>query len=73
MPDGYVDAAVGLAYVDLVIPRKANKSYPATVTVGLDFAYTAADGAVLYSKKIQSIGRGRNRCHRGFVRGEGAR
>ena len=58
MPDGYVDAAVGLAYVDLAIPRKANKSYPATVTVGLDFAYTAADGAVLYSKKIQSIGRG---------------
>ncbi len=58
MPDGYVDAAVGLAYVDLVIPRKANKSYSATVTVGLDFAYTAADGAVLYSKKIQSIGRG---------------
>ena len=57
-PDGYVDAALGPAYVDMVIPRKANKSYPATVTVGLDFAYTAADGAVLYSKKIQSIGRG---------------
>jgi len=57
-PDGYVDAALGLAHVDLVIPRKANKSYPATVTLGLDFAYTAADGTVLYSKKIQSIGRG---------------
>jgi hypothetical protein len=58
VPDGYVDAALGLAHVDLAIPRKANKSYPATVTVGLDFAYTAADGKVLYSKKIQSIGRG---------------
>jgi len=57
-PDGYVDASLGLAHVDLAIPRKANKSYPATVTLGLDFAYTAADGAVLYSKKIQSIGRG---------------
>lgn len=57
-PDGYVDAALGLAHVDLVIPRKADKSYPATVTLGLDFAYTAADGTVLYSKKIQSIGRG---------------
>ena len=57
-PDGYVDASLGLAYVDLAIPRKANKSYPATVTLGLDFAYRAADGAVLYSKKIQSIGRG---------------
>ena len=58
VPDGYVDAALGLAHVDLAIPRKANKSYPATVTMGLDFAYTAADGTVLYSKKIQSIGRG---------------
>lgn len=58
VPDGYVDASLGLAHVDLVIPRKANKSYPATVTVGLDFAYTAADGTVLYSKKLQSIGRG---------------
>jgi len=57
-PDGYVDAALGLAQVDLTIPRKANKSYPATVTMGLNFAYTAADGRVLYSKKIQSIGRG---------------
>jgi len=57
-PDGYVDAALGLAHVDLTIPRKANKSYPATVTMGLNFAYTAADGRVLYSKKIQSIGRG---------------
>ena len=57
-PDGYVDAALGLAQVDLAIPRKANKSYPATVTLGLDFAYRAADGRVLYSKKIQSIGRG---------------
>jgi hypothetical protein len=58
VPDGYVDTALGLAHVDLAIPRKANKSYPATVTLGLDFAYTAANGTVLYSKKIQSIGRG---------------
>ena len=58
MPDGVVDASLGLAHVDLAIVRKANKRYPATVTMGLDFAYTAADGTVLYSKKIQSIGRG---------------
>jgi hypothetical protein len=57
-PDGYVDASLGLAQVDLAIPRKANKSYPATVTLGLDFAYRAADGTVLYTKKIQSMGRG---------------
>ena len=58
VPDGYVDATLGLAHVDLAIVRKTNKRYPATVTLGLDFSYTAADGAALYSKKIQSIGRG---------------
>ena len=57
-PDGSVDVALGLAHADLAIPRKGNKSYPATVTLGLDFAYTAADGTILYSKKIQSSGRG---------------
>lgn len=57
-PDGYVDTTLGLAHVDLAIPRKANKRYPAMVTLGLDFAFRAADGTVLYSKKIQSIGRG---------------
>ena len=54
-PDGYVDAALGLAHVDLAIPRKATRSYPATVTLGLDFAYTAADGRVLYSKKFKAL------------------
>ncbi len=58
VPDGYVDASIGLVQVDLAIVRKADKSYPTTVSVGLDFAYTAADGTVLYRKKIQSIGRG---------------
>ena len=58
MPDGYVDAALGFNHVDLAIVRKSNKRYPATVTLGLDFAYQAADGTILYSKKIQSIGRG---------------
>ncbi|HSL02325.1 MAG TPA: hypothetical protein VK901_02135, partial [Nitrospiraceae bacterium] len=56
--DGVVDTVLGLAQVDLVIPRQANKRYSATVTLGLDFAYRATDGAVLYSKKLQSIGRG---------------
>jgi hypothetical protein len=57
-PDGYVDATMGPVSVNLAIARKAGKSYPAMVTLGLDFAYTAVDGSVLYSKKIQSIGRG---------------
>ena len=43
-PDGYVDAALGPASVDLAIHHKANKSYPAMVTLGLGFSYTAALG-----------------------------
>jgi hypothetical protein len=35
MPDGFVDASLGLAQVDLAIARKVNKRYPATVTLGL--------------------------------------
>jgi hypothetical protein len=58
LPDGYVDVALGQTSVDLAILRKDDKSHPAMVTLGLDFAYTAADGTVLYSKKMQSIGRG---------------
>ncbi len=55
---GSVDTALGLSQVDLAIPRKVNRRYPVTITLGLDFAYRALDGAVLYSKKIQSVGRG---------------
>lgn len=56
--DGYQDVSFGMATLDLAIPRKATRSYPATLAIGLDFAYTAADGKVLFSKKLQSIGRG---------------
>lgn len=56
--DGYEDVSLGMTRLDLVISRKANTSYPATLAIGLDFAYTAADGTVLYSKKLQSVGRG---------------
>jgi len=56
--DGSVETVLGLGQVDLAIPRKVNRRYPATVTLGLDFAYRAVDGTVLYSKKLQSIGRG---------------
>ena len=56
--DGYEDVSVGLIDLDLFIPRKATRSYPATVAIGLDFAYTAADGTVLFSKKLQSMGTG---------------
>ncbi|MDN5942427.1 MAG: hypothetical protein L0H94_11140, partial [Nitrospira sp.] len=56
--NGSVDTALGLAQVDLAIPRKAPRRYPVAVTLGLDFAYRALDGTVLFSKKTQSIGRG---------------
>lgn len=56
--DGYEDVSVGLIKLDLAIPRKVTKSYPVTLAIGLDFAYTAADGTVLYNKKLQSLGRG---------------
>ena len=53
--DGVVDVALGLRQVDLFVVRKANKSYPATVTLGLDVAYTEPQGTVLHSKKLQSV------------------
>jgi len=56
--DGYEDVSFGMATLDLAIPRKATKSYPVTLAIGLDFAYTTADGNVLFSKKLQSLGRG---------------
>jgi len=56
--DGYVDVALGFSHMDLVIYRKAKRSYPATVTLGLDFAYTDAEGAVLSQKKLQSSSSG---------------
>jgi hypothetical protein len=56
--DGIVTVVLGLGQTELYIPRKVRRSYPVTVTLGLDFSYTDEDGAVLYSKKLQSFGRG---------------
>lgn len=53
--DGVVDVALGLRQVDLFISRKSNKTYPASVTLGLDFSYTDRQGAVLHTKKLQSV------------------
>ncbi len=57
-PDGTVAVSLGINQTELSIPRKVRRSYPVTVTLGLDFSYTDADGAVLYNKKLQSFGRG---------------
>jgi hypothetical protein len=56
--DGYVDVALGINQTDLVIYQKAKRTYPVTVTLGLDFAYTNTEGTVLFRKKIQSAGSG---------------
>ncbi len=56
--DGVVDTALGFRQVDVFIPRKANKSYPATVTLGMEFSYTDDRGAVFVSKKLQSAATG---------------
>jgi hypothetical protein len=56
--DGYEDVGVGLINLDLFIPRQTSRSHPATLAIGLDFAYTAADGNVLFSKKLQGVGSG---------------
>lgn len=52
--DGVVDVALGLKQLDVFVPRKSNRSYPATMTLGLDFSYSDADGTVRNSKKLQS-------------------
>ncbi|HEY6084400.1 MAG TPA: hypothetical protein VIU63_03340 [Nitrospira sp.] len=56
--DGYEDVSVGLTQLDMAVTRKVTRKYPASLAIGLDFAYTTADGAVLYSKKLKSVGRG---------------
>ena len=44
--------------LDLFIPRQVTRSHPATLAIGLDFGYIAADGTVLFSKKLQGLGSG---------------
>ncbi|HET9605769.1 MAG TPA: hypothetical protein VFO87_01880, partial [Nitrospira sp.] len=56
--DGYEDVSVGMTTLDLFIPRQTTRSHPATLAIGLDFGYIAADGTVLFSKKLQSVGSG---------------
>ena len=56
--DGYEDVSVGLTNLDLFIPRQVARSYPAILTIGLEFGYTAADGTVLLSKKLKAAGSG---------------
>jgi hypothetical protein len=56
--DGYVDVTLGFSHAELVIFQKAKRSYPATMTLGLEFAYLDAEGTVLLQKKLQSSSSG---------------
>jgi len=52
--DGVMDVALNLKQIDLTIPRRSNKTYPATVTLGLEGVYTAENGSKLWTKKVKS-------------------
>lgn len=56
--DGRVDAALGPHQIDLFVPRKSNKSYPATATLGVEFSYTDQQGNLLHSKRLQASATG---------------
>ena len=55
--DGVVDVGLGLKQLELFVPRRTTRTYPATVTLGLDFSYSDLDGTIRHSKKLQSQGR----------------
>jgi len=56
--DGIIEVGLGLKQIDLAIPRQVKRSYPVTVTLGIELAFLAKDGTLLFSKKMQSAGRG---------------
>jgi len=54
MEQGTIEVGVGLKQIDVAIIRQVKKKYPVTVTLGLDAAFLADDGSILFSKKLQS-------------------
>lgn len=56
--NGTIEVDIGIKQIDLAIYRQMKRSYPVTVTVGLEASFLADDGTVLLSQKIQSAGRG---------------
>ena len=58
MTNGVIEVGLGFKQIDLAITRQLNKKYPVTVTFGVDVAFLADNGTVLFSKKLQSAGLG---------------
>ena len=52
--DGVMEVALHLKQIELTVPRRTTKTYPVTVTLGLEGVYTAEDGSKLWSKKVRS-------------------
>lgn len=56
--DGAIEVGVGTRRVNLPIPPQGHGSYPAVATVGMEMVFLARDGTVLFSKKLEGVGRG---------------
>ena len=56
--DGAIEVGVGHRRITLAIPPQGHGSYPATATVGMEMVFLARDGTVLFSKKLEGVGRG---------------
>ena len=56
--DGAIEVGVGIRRINLAIPPQGHGSHPATATVGMEMVFLARDGTVLFSKKMDGVGRG---------------
>jgi len=57
-PDGVLTLDLGLNEIDLFIPRRTAKGYPATVTVGASMVYYDAEGNAIYTKNLKTTAKG---------------
>ena len=56
--DGAIEVGVGTRRINLAVPPQGHGSYPATATLGMEMVFLARDGTVLFSKKLEGVGRG---------------
>lgn len=56
--DGVVEVVLGLKEINLIILRQANKSYPATITLGATVSYFDAGGTLLSTGNLRTEARG---------------
>jgi len=56
--DGAIEVGVGVRRINLAVPPQSHGSYPAMATVGMEMVFLARDGTVLFSKKLEGVGRG---------------